>query len=164
MQRNAEFLTAGMRGISTFYFFSLSVVSSGIICCRVTNPSTLALTRNVYQGFPSRSLHGCFFFHHLPCKKKKKEDFSFYSPGSIFPGHTTSSGACRITQDGISDFPSLLSTFHCLAAWIGYPNLRANTTNKIPLSHNALPRHRIPPGSYSGLVIDKHQAKEGSLG
>lgn len=163
MQRNAEFLTAGMKGISTFYFFSLSLVSSGIICCRVTNPCTLALTRNVYQGFPSRSLHGCFFFLHLPCKKKK-EDFSFYSPSSIFPGHTTSSGACRITQDGISDFPSLLPTFHCLAAWIGYPNLRANITNKIPLSHNALPRHRIPPGSYSGLVIDKHQAKEGSLG
>lgn len=80
MQRNAEFLTAGMKGISTFYFFSLSLVSSGIICCRVTNPSTLALTRNVYQGFPSRSLHGCFFFLHLPCKKKKKKIFLFIPP------------------------------------------------------------------------------------
>lgn len=149
--------------MSTFYFFSLSLVFSEIICCRVKNSSTLALTWNLSRV--SLLTHSMAISSSSICLEKKQSQIvSFYSCSSIFPEHRTSSSAAEIHRMEYLTFP--LCCPHFTVLLLGLVTQTSVQTSLIKShfpSHGTVPQNRISP-PYSGLVIDKHQAKEGSLG
>lgn len=140
-------------------FLLFNVLCGQLLQCNIFQPPLwLEMYSKIY--LPIHSLAAASFSISLV-----KKVLFYFSPSLIFPGYSTSSGVCRNRQDGISDFTSVLSMFQCLGAWIGYPNL----TVKIWLikSHIHIILCSVPNFFWLftyACIIDKHQAKEGSLG